>query len=82
MPYATSADGCRLYYEVHGAGEPLLLIAGQGTDHTMWDTVMGDYAAEYQVIVYDHRGTGQSDAPAEPPYTTRGFALIGLPPDN
>ena len=74
MPVATFADGCRLYYETCGSGEPLVLIAGQGTDHTMWAGVRDDFAREYGVIVYDHRGTGQSDAPAEPPYTTRGFA--------
>jgi 3-oxoadipate enol-lactonase len=74
MPFATLHDGCRFYYEMHGAGEPLLLIAGQGTDHTMWDGVAEDFAGDYRVIVYDHRGTGQSDAPTEPPYTTRGFA--------
>jgi len=74
MPYATAQDGTRLYYEVHGQGEPLLLISGQGSDHTGWDAVRADFVTRYRVIVFDHRGTGQSDKPAEPPYTTRGFA--------
>lgn len=74
MPYATATDGVRLYYEEVGAGEPLLLISGQGSDHTGWDAVRADFADRYRVIVYDHRGTGQSDKPAEPPYTIHGFA--------
>jgi pimeloyl-ACP methyl ester carboxylesterase len=74
MPYATTLDGIRLYYEESGTGAPLLLINGQGGDHTGWDTVRADFSPHYRVIVYDHRGTGQSDKPAEPPYTTRGFA--------
>lgn len=74
MPYTTVTDGTRLYYEELGQGEPLLLISGQGSDHTGWDAVRDDFAARYRVVVYDHRGTGQSDKPAEPPYTTRGFA--------
>jgi pimeloyl-ACP methyl ester carboxylesterase len=77
MPFATVSDGVRLYYEELGAigtGEPLLLISGQGSDHTSWIGVRDDFAARYHVIVYDHRGTGQSDKPTEPPYSTRGFA--------
>lgn len=74
MPYATVLDGTRLYYEEMGEGEPLLLISGQGSDHTNWDGIRDDFATHYHVIVYDHRGTGQSDKPAEPPYSTRSFA--------
>ncbi|HZR39610.1 MAG TPA: alpha/beta fold hydrolase [Ktedonobacteraceae bacterium] len=74
MPYATTLDGTHLYYEERGTGEPLLLVAGQGSDHTSWGNVPDDFASRYRVIVYDHRGTGQSDKPSAPPYTTRGFA--------
>jgi pimeloyl-ACP methyl ester carboxylesterase len=72
--FATVSDGTRLYFEVHGEGEPLLLISGQASDHTAWDYVRADFAAKYQVIVFDHRGTGQSAKPQEPAYSTRGFA--------
>lgn len=77
MPFAV-CNGAKLYYEVHGAGEPLLLIAGQGSDHHGWDLVRAQFSARHRVIVYDHRGTGQSDKPAEPPYTTRGFAADAI----
>ena len=74
MPFAMTSDGVRLYYETMGTGEPLLLVMGQAGDHHGWDFVRGDFANQYQVIVYDHRGTGQSDKPEQPPYSTRGFA--------
>ena len=74
MPYATALDGTRLYYEEVGEGEPLLLISGQGGDHKNWDLVRDDFADRYHVIVFDHRGTGLSEKPSEPPYSTRGFA--------
>ncbi len=74
MPYARAADGTRLYYEVSGAGEPLLLIAGRASDHHLWNAVRGDFVKRFRTIVYDSRGTGQSDAPEAPPYSTRGFA--------
>lgn len=74
MPFVSIPDGTRLYYETSGEGEPLLLVNGQGLDHTSWDGLRNDFTSQYRVIVYDPRGTGQSDKPSEPPYSTRGFA--------
>ncbi|EFH81136.1 alpha/beta fold hydrolase [Ktedonobacter racemifer] len=74
MPFVTIPDGTRLYYEESGTGEPLLLVSGQGLDHTSWDGIRDDFTDRYRVIVFDHRGTGQSDQPTAPPYSTRGFA--------
>jgi 3-oxoadipate enol-lactonase len=77
MPFAM-CNGTDIYYEVHGSGEPLLLVMGQGSDHHGWDLVRDDFAAKHMVIVYDHRGTGQSGKPTEPPYSTRGFAADAI----
>lgn len=74
MPFAAAQDGIKLYYDTFGSGDPLLLIMGQGRDHHGWDLIRDDFTQRYQVIVYDHRGTGQSDKPRQPPYSTRGFA--------
>jgi len=75
MPFVTVPDGTRLYYETAGEGEPLLLISGSGLDHTFWNwnDVRDDFVSRYRMIAYDHRGTGQSDKPDAPPYSTRGF---------
>jgi len=74
MPFAATSDGVRLYYEVVGNGEPVLLVAGRNSDHHLWNLVRRDFAKRYQVIVYDQRGTGESDKPPQPPYSTRLFA--------
>jgi 3-oxoadipate enol-lactonase len=74
MPFARSEDGVRLYYETVGAGEPLLLVSGQGGDRHMWDDIRRDFADRHLVVTFDHRGTGDSDKPEAPPYSTRGFA--------
>ncbi|MDE3078134.1 MAG: alpha/beta fold hydrolase [Chloroflexota bacterium] len=74
MPFATSPDGTRLYFEEQGSGDALVLVNGQAMDHTGWDTVRGDFTDRYRVVVFDHRGTGASDKPAEPPYSVQGFA--------
>jgi pimeloyl-ACP methyl ester carboxylesterase len=63
------ANGARLYYEVYGEGEPLLLIMGLGANHLSWTAQIPVYAREFQVIVFDNPGTGQSDIPEGVDYT-------------
>jgi 3-oxoadipate enol-lactonase len=68
-----TVNGIELYYEVHGSGEPLLLIMGL-SGHTMaWLFQTSALAQHYQVIVFDNRGAGQSEAP-EGPYSIRQMA--------
>lgn len=55
-----------MHYEIHGEGEPLVLIAGFGGDSSTWAGVRDLFAKQYQVIVFDNRGTGQSDVPDGP----------------
>jgi 3-oxoadipate enol-lactonase len=57
------ANGARLYYEVYGEGEPLLLIPALGISHVGWANDVPAYAREFKVIVFDPRGTGQSSFP-------------------
>lgn len=54
-----------LYYEVHGNGRPLLLIAGLGSDSSSWSGVTEELSEHFQVIVFDNRGCGQSDPATE-----------------
>jgi len=54
------ANGIDVYYEVKGAGEPLLLIAGFACDHTIWSEIVADLAAHFRVVVFDNWGVGQS----------------------
>ncbi|MFE3054205.1 alpha/beta fold hydrolase [Nocardia sp. NPDC059239] len=51
-------------YHRYGAGEPLVLLPGTGTDGRFWDLQLPAYAGEYDVIVVDNRGSGYSDVPA------------------
>lgn len=57
------ANGARLWYEVYGEGEPLLLITGLTGNHLGWADQVPVYASEFEVIVFDNRGTGQSSFP-------------------
>lgn len=53
-------NGGRLYYEVAGSGQPLLLIHAGVADSRMWDNQWSLLAQHYRVIRYDIRGFGQS----------------------
>ncbi|MCK5036593.1 MAG: alpha/beta hydrolase [Candidatus Sabulitectum sp.] len=56
-----SVNGVNLYYEVHGSGEPLLLIAGLASDSQSWLPVVEELASYYQVILPDNRGVGRTE---------------------
>ena len=55
-----SVNGIEIYYEVHGIGEPLLLIAGLGSDSQSWLPVLQQLSQDYMVIIFDNRGVGRS----------------------
>ena len=53
-----------MYYEVHGEGTPLVLIQGYGGSSTDWiPEIIQGFEDEFKVIIFDNRGTGQSDKP-------------------
>ncbi|MDN5852090.1 MAG: alpha/beta hydrolase [Actinomycetia bacterium] len=50
-----------IYYEDHGAGQPIVLIHGYPLDGHSWERQARELiAAGYRVITYDRRGFGQS----------------------
>lgn len=49
-----------IYYEVKGAGHPLILIAGFTCDHTLWTPIVDSLATRFQVILFDNRGVGRT----------------------
>jgi non-heme chloroperoxidase len=58
-----SAD-IEIYYEDHGAGQPVVLIHGYPLSGRGWDKqVPALLKAGYRVITYDRRGFGQSSQP-------------------
>jgi 3-oxoadipate enol-lactonase len=54
------ANGIDVFYRTQGAGDPLLLIAGFGCDHTIWGKVIPTLASHYRVVLLDNRGTGRT----------------------
>lgn len=57
-------DGIRLYYEVYGAGEPLLLLHGNGGSIADLGAQIAHFRKRYKVIAMDSRDQGRSgDSP-------------------
>ena len=65
MPFVTVGN-TRMFYRLQGnAGRPVLVLSHSiGTDHSMWDLQVADLLPHFQVLRYDTRGHGASDAPA------------------
>lgn len=70
MATLSRPDGATIYYEVHGSGFPLLLIAPGGVSSQVefWArspfNPIAEFADEFQVIAMDQRHAGRSPAPA------------------
>lgn len=64
--YFKSFDGTKIYYEVKGNGEPILLVHGFIVNSQSWkrtELYKDLLAAGYKVIILDQRGNGFSDKP-------------------
>ena len=69
MPFVNvgteNSAGIEIYYEDHGAGQPVVLIHGYPLSGRAWDKqVPALLDAGYRVIAYDRRGFGRSSQPA------------------
>lgn len=56
-------NGTEIYYEISGAGEPLVLINGSSLDLRMWDAQVDAFNQHFEVVRYDLRGIGKSAVP-------------------
>ncbi|HYL57960.1 MAG TPA: alpha/beta fold hydrolase [Candidatus Acidoferrales bacterium] len=73
MPKVKVGD-VNLNYDLHGVGEPLLMIMGLGASSAAWDPeLVAELARTFRVVTFDNRGTGQSDKP-DAPYSIEMFA--------
>jgi esterase len=61
-------NGASLYYEEHGAGEPIVCIHGTGSSAAFWADAAEELGTRGRAIVYDRRGCFRSERPE--PYAT------------
>lgn len=59
-----------MYFEIHGEGEPLVMIQGMGIEISSvlknMEPFISEFAERYRVIAFDNRGVGRTDKPDEP----------------
>jgi 3-oxoadipate enol-lactonase len=73
MTTTAETSGARIAWERRGNGEPLLLVHGLGYARWGWEPVVDALADEHEVVLFDNRGIGESDAPGGP-YSVRMLA--------
>ena len=59
-------NGINIYYEIHGEGEPIIFGNGVFSNTLGWVNQLPVFSKDYQVILYDMRGQGQSEKPDSP----------------
>ena len=66
MPYLTTDDGIRLYYEETGAGTPIVFVHEFADDYRGYEPQIRHFARRYRCIAYNARGYPPSDVPEDP----------------
>lgn len=66
LSFITAGDGCKIAYRFDGAADkPILVLSNSiGTSLAMWDDHIAALSAHFNLLRYDGRGHGASDAPA------------------
>jgi 3-oxoadipate enol-lactonase/4-carboxymuconolactone decarboxylase len=80
MPFVT-VNQLRLFYRLEGnPGLPVLVFSHSiGTDHALWEPQLQDLLSHFQVLRYDARGHGASEAPpGEYSVEQMGRDVLGL----
>ena len=66
MPYATTDDNAKLWYEETGAGQPIVFVHEFAADHRSWEMQMRHFGQRYRCITFGARGYPPSDVPPKP----------------
>lgn len=69
-------NGIQIYYEKNGTGRPLVMVHGNGEDHTIFDEAVRELRSEYCCYTIDSRCHGQSTDTAELHYRDMATDMI------
>jgi 3-oxoadipate enol-lactonase len=64
MPF-TNIGGAKIWYDVEGSGEPIVLLGTASGGEGTWEFVRPCLNKHFMTIIHDKRGTGQSDRPMQ-----------------
>src|ERR1051325_2397291 len=66
MPYATTDDRVKLWYEETGAGQPIVFVHEFAADHRSGEPQLPHCGRRYRCIPFGARGSPPSDVPEKP----------------
>ena len=73
-----AVNGVEIYYEKTGQGRPLLLVHGNGEDHTIFDKAIGILKERFTCYAVDSRGHGRSSTARELHYEDMAGDMIAF----
>jgi len=65
MPFATAADGVKVYYEECGVGRPVVFVHEYAGDYRSWEPQVRHLSRQYRCITFSARGYPPSDVPTD-----------------
>jgi pimeloyl-ACP methyl ester carboxylesterase len=65
MPYATTDDGVRLYFEETGSGVPVIFVHEFAGDLRSFELQLRHFGKRYRAVAYNARGFPPSDVPED-----------------
>ncbi len=65
MPKFKSSNA-NIYYELHGSGPVILMVAGMSSDSKSWQFILDRMMRQYRLIVFDNRGCGRTETDGKP----------------
>jgi pimeloyl-ACP methyl ester carboxylesterase len=74
MPYATTDDGVRLYFEETGSGSPVIFVHEFAGDLRSFEPQMRHFGKRYRAIAFNARGFPPSDVPEKASSYSQGRA--------
>ena len=77
MPFYDPGDAA-IFYEIHGAGPPLILLHGYALNSVMWEFQVPVLSTRFKVITVDLRGFGQSSCGKEWSGSAMADDVMGL----
>jgi pimeloyl-ACP methyl ester carboxylesterase len=60
MPFFKSSSA-NIYYEIHGSGPVILMVAGMSSDSKSWQFILDEMTKHYRLIIFDNRGCGRTE---------------------
>jgi pimeloyl-ACP methyl ester carboxylesterase len=67
-------NNAEFYYELHGEGQPLVLVSGYTAPGSAWAANLNALAKHFKVLIFDNRASGQTKDDGKTAFTIQDMA--------